>query len=283
MNTLLHKRDQLWFVIWIGGLSTLWVWDSFFLNRPAFERLQEASLNTFAIALEVIVLTALTGWISGVVLARTENSRWHFVYLIATFFFNLIRSVPQIVGILIGYAIVTALIQQGILKSNLAIFLSLGATIALFIFLELTDLIRERIAFFKKRDFYNAMLTCGISEGRIINREILFKNSLSHIFNKLISVFGITIFLQCSIDFIVSVGLSTAISAVNFPVTLGNQLAKIDSKQDILAIGHTLTSPSYFPQLFLQHLQGISVAFVIVFSLLCIYKIANGFAERMEL
>ena len=211
------------------------------------------------------MLTAMTGWISGVLLARTENSRWHFIYLIVTFFFNLIRSVPQIVGILIGYAIVTALIQQGILKTNLAIFLSLGVTITLFIFLELTDLIRERIAFFKKRDFYNAMLTCGISEGRIINREILFKNSLSHIFNKLISVFGITIFLQCSIDFIVSVGLSTAISAVNFPATLGNQLAKIDSKQDILAIGHTLTSPSYFPQLFLQHLQGISVAFVIVF------------------
>ena len=47
MKTLFQKRDQLWFVIWIGGLSVLWVWDSFFLNRPAFERLQEASFNTF--------------------------------------------------------------------------------------------------------------------------------------------------------------------------------------------------------------------------------------------
>ncbi|RMF56578.1 MAG: hypothetical protein D6748_13145, partial [Calditrichaeota bacterium] len=87
----------------------------------------------------------------------------------------------------------------------------------------------------------------------------------------------------CSIDFIISVGLSTEVSSVNLPVTLGSLLAKIDSKQDILAIGHTLMNPGYIGNLFFEHLQGITVAFLIVFSLICMYKISNGFAERYDI
>ena len=38
-----------------------------------------------------------------------------------------------------------------------------------------------------------------------------------------------------------------------------------------------------FPQLFLKHLQGITVSFLLVFSLLSIYKIAGGYTERHRL
>ena len=127
------------------------------------------------------------------------------------------------------------------------------------------------------------MRVCGISENRIINYDILRKNSSIHILNKLIAIFGSAIFLQCTIDFIISVGLSTQISSVNLPTTLGSLLAKIDSKQDILAIGNTLTNPGYFSHIFFEHLQGVTVAFLIVFSLLCIYKISNGYTERNHL
>ena len=118
---------------------------------------------------------------------------------------------------------------------------------------------------------------------RIINRDILWKNSRLHIFNKLISVFGMAVFLQCSVDFVISVGLSTQVNTVDLPTTLGGVLAHIESKQDILAIGHTLTHPFYFGNLFFQHLQGITTALLIVVSLLCIHNIANGFAERHRL
>ena len=155
--------------------------------------------------------------------------------------------------------------------------------ISLFIFSEVVDLIRERIDHFKKLDFYNAMKVCGISENRIINFDILRKNSRIHILNKLIAIFGSAIFLQCTIDFIISVGLSTQISSVSLPTTLGSLLAKIDSKQDILAIGTTLTNPAYFSHIFFEHLQGITVALLIVVTLLCIYKISNGYAERNRL
>lgn len=280
---LYRHKDSLWFVIWISGLLMLLIWDILFLNRPALRQIAQGFFNTVMIALLVIAISLLMAWIITLLLYISEQKRAPVVYLILTFILNLIRSIPQIIGILIGFMIITGLIYEKILSGSFSIILSIAFTIALFVFQELVDLMRERIAFFKKSDFFNAMRVCGIHEQRIINRDILLKSSRIHIFNKIISLFGMTIFLLCSIDFILSVGLSTDVSAVNLPVTLGSLLSKIDSKQDILAIGITLTDPSYAGALFFDHLQGITVAFLIVFSLLCIYKIANGFARRFHL
>jgi hypothetical protein len=77
--------------------------------------------------------------------------------------------------------------------------------------------------------------------------------------------------------------LSTDVSLSNFPVTLGSLLAKLDSKQDILAIGSALSRIANAQSLFFEHLQGVSIVFVIVFSLLCIYKISNGLVKRYHL
>ncbi len=284
VNRLYREKDKLWLLLWLAGLTGLGIWDALFLNAPAFARLQTGFVNTLVIAILVICLTLVLGWSVGVGGYFWDQWRNRIPYLTLTFFLNLIRSIPQIVGILIGYVLITLGMQQGLsTPGGSAVIFQIALTISLFVFLELVDLIRERIEYFKQRDFYNAMRVCGISEGRIINREILWKNSLAHIFNKLISIFGATIFLLCSIDFIISVGLTTEVSSVNLPVTLGSLLAKIDSKQDVLAIGYTLTHPGYVRNLFFKHLQGISVAFLIVFTLLCIYKISNGFARRHEL
>jgi ABC-type dipeptide/oligopeptide/nickel transport system permease subunit len=154
---------------------------------------------------------------------------------------------------------------------------------SIFIFNEVADLITERISYYRRLDFFDAMRVCGISEWTIINSDIILKNSHLHIVNKLISVFGVAVFLQCSVDFIISVGLSSQVSSVNLPATLGSLLAKIDSKQDILAIGYTLTHPTYVFNLFFKHLQGISPAFLLVFTLLCMFNIANRYAERHHL
>jgi len=276
-------RDTLWAGIWLFGMTLLWLWDFLFLNKPAFEQVQEGFLNTLIIAGCTILLSLLLGWLSGVALYFLEKQRFQVPYLIAGFFVNLLRSIPQIVGVLMGYVLITLMLEHRWITSEWSVLLLISFTISLFVFLELSDLVRERIAYFRQRDFFSAMLVCGIKESRIVNREVLWKNSLQHIFNKLISIFGVTIFLQCSVDFIVSVGLSSNVSSLNFPTTLGSLLAKIDSKQDILAISHTLWNPGYIGNLFFEHLQGVTVAFIIVFTLLCIYKIANGFAARHEL
>ena len=127
------------------------------------------------------------------------------------------------------------------------------------------------------------MRVCGIPDRRIVNFDILWKNSRLHILNKLIAVLGYAVFLQCSVDFIISVGLSTDVNEVTLPPTLGSLLATIDSKQDILAVGYTLTHPLYAGNLLFEHLQGITVAFLIVFSLFSIHAIAKGYAERNRL
>lgn len=277
------SRDRLWLFIWLGGLGMLWGWDKLFLNPPALAKVQAAFLNTFIIAGLVVASSLVLGWVVTLALHFLEQHRPPVAYLILTFLLNIIRSIPQIVGILIGYVILALLSKAGVIRSPVVIILLMAGVITLFVFLEVVDLLRERIAYFRRLDFYNAMLVCGIRESRIINREILWKNSPAHILNKLISLFGMTIFLQCSIDFIVSVGLSTYLTAVDLPITLGNLLARIDSKQDILAIGHTLTHPAYAPRLLFQHLQGVSVAFIIVFSLVCLFKISDHYARRREL
>ena len=279
---LYHQKDWLWFTVWMGGLFLIWSWNLFFLNTPALYQLVSGFINTLIISFMVIVFSAFLGW-STILLDHWLNQHFPKGQIILIFFINLIRSIPQIVGILIGYVLLTILIQSQILKGDILILVGMAFIIAVFVFLEIFDLLKERIAHFRRLDFFNAMLVCGIKERYIINREIILRSSLLHVINKLIALFGAAIFLLCSVDFIISVGLSTEVSAVDLPITLGSLLAKIDSKQDILAIGHSLTHWDYAVRLPFEHLQGITVAFLIVFTLLCMYQITNGYARRVRL
>ncbi len=278
----LHK-DKLWFFLWLTAILVLGVWDYLFLNKPALKQVIKGFINTFTISFLVIIFTLLLGWLATICLSSMQSKNNKTGYLFLTFILNIIRSIPQIVGVLFGYIWISYLCDKGFLHSNIVVFPILASIMSLFIFIEIVDLMRERIDYYKKLDFFNAMLVCGISESRIINFDILWKNSRIHILNKLISVFGIAVFLQCSVDFIISVGLSTDVNPVNLPITLGSLLAKIDSKQDILAIGHTLTHPGYIGNMFFEHLQGLTVSFLIVFTLMSIFNISNGYAERHRL
>jgi ABC-type amino acid transport system permease subunit len=277
------KKDLRWTITWLATTAALGIWDILFLNKPALKLVVAGFFNTVVIAALVIVFTLALGWCAAMGLHYSRKSKNKTGFLLLNFMFNLIRSVPQVVGVLFGYIGVGMLIRQGAIHSGAAIFPLLALCMSVFIFLELTDCMRERIEHYQKLDFYNAMRVCGISEHRIINFNILWKNSRIHIFNKVISILGIAVFLQCSVDFIISVGLSTKANEVTLPNTLGSLLANIDSKQDILAVGNTIMHPGYASHLFFEHLQGVTVAFLIVFSLLCIYHIANGYAERHRL
>lgn len=278
-NYFTLARDQLWFYFWVSGIFIIWLWNYFFLNAPARHQVETAFFNMIIISVLVIIFSV----IFALVYTLWQQFSKLPLQLTGRFIINLLRSIPQIVGILIGYVLLTILIQNETVQNEIAISAVIALILSIFIFPELSDLLSERIEFFKKSDFYNAMIVCGISKSHIILREILFRNSAHHITNKLISIFGMAIFLQCSIDFIISVGLSTEVSSVNFPVTLGSLLAKIDSKQDILAIGYAITHWSHIDNLFFEHLQGITVAFLIVFTLLCLHHISNGYARRHRL
>jgi ABC-type methionine transport system permease subunit len=275
--------DWVWLGIWVGGIGTLLLWDVFFLNAPALHLLLTALGNTLLAGTLVVLFALVLGWMSGTSLFVAERRGRRVTYFTVSFLVNIVRSVPQIVGMLAGYVVLTLIMERsgGIGASTLLFWMSVIT--AGVVFSDVTDLIRARVAQYAALDFYPAMLCSGVREGRIINIEILWKNSRAHLVHVMMSIFGMAIFLQCSIDFVLSVGLSTDVSAVNFPVTLGSLLATLDSKQDILAIGTAMTDPSYIGFLFTRHLQGVSVAFAITFTLLCVHQITDGIVRRHRL
>jgi len=287
MNDFFQKQwkhpDTRWTIIWLTGLSLLFLWDGFFLNTPALLKLLSGFMNTLWIALLVSGCALLMAWLQTNALHFLNREGWRGTAFAFTFITNILRSIPQIVGVLFAYILLGRSIEHGVLTS---VFLSvplMAFSMSLFVFIEMADMMRDRINHFETSEFTNAMRVCGISEWRIINFDILCKNTQAHIQNKLIAIFGMALFLQCSVDFIISVGLSTEVNAVNLPTTLGSLLAKVDSKQDILAIGYTVSHPFYAPHLLFTHLQGIGTAFLIVFNLLCLNRINRGFTERRGL
>jgi ABC-type methionine transport system permease subunit len=283
LQVLRERKDVRWGVLWLCGMAGVWLWDIFFLNPLAYTLLRSAIMNTFFGASAAVVFSLSLGWATGVSLHFLDERRSRGPHLALMFILNLLRSIPQIVGLLIGYVLLTGMISQGLLQSHSSQILWMAFVISLFCSLEVTDLVSERIAYYCLSDYFHAMLCCGMKESRIINVDILWKSSRSHFLHKLVSLFGVAILMQCSIDFIISVGLSNDVSLSNFPVTLGSILAKLDSKQDILAMGSILMDASYIPTILFQHLQGVSVAFVLVFTLVCIYQISDGLAKQYEL
>jgi ABC-type dipeptide/oligopeptide/nickel transport system permease subunit len=280
---LAERRDLLWGVLWLAGLALTWGWLGLYLNAPARSLVGDACVNTFAGAFAAVAVSLVIGWGTALFLHFLESSRRRSAYLAVSFLLNLLRSVPQIVGMLIGYVVITALTLNEVLASDTSRILATSLLTALLMFQEVVDLIRERIRHYESLEFVSALLVCGVPSRVIINREILLKNSVPNLVQKSVALYGRAIFLICSVDFIVSVGLSAEVSLSNLPVTLGSMLAKLDSKQDILAIGTALTDVRVIPTLFVEHLQGISVAFLIVYTILCAYRVANGLMERYRL
>jgi hypothetical protein len=282
-RALLRNEDTRWGLLWVGGLGLLFVWNAFFLNAPSFQRLQTAFVNSMIAGFAVVVLALGLGWLTGVSLYFLESRNRRTAYLGISFLLNLLRSIPQIVGVLVGYVILIVVLERAGISTPALHLGWMAVVTALVVFQEMSDVIRERIDFYRKLDFMPAMLCCGISERRIVNVEILLKNCGAHLVHKMVALFGSALFLQCSIDFIISVGLSTDVNLSNVPLTLGSMLARMDSKQDILAISTLFSSPAYLPRLFTVHLQGISVAGAIVFTLFSVYKVSNGIVKRLHL
>jgi ABC-type dipeptide/oligopeptide/nickel transport system permease subunit len=278
-----EQKDLLWAGLWLCGISCTAVWLALFLNAPARARVEAAFANTLLGALLVVMAALVLGWGIALALLTLERRHQRTTYLALTFTLNILRSVPQMVGMLVGYAFITALILRDALPSTVAQIMMTSLITALFVFQEVVDLIRERVKHYEQLEFVNALLVCGIPPLVIINREILLKNSMSHLIQKSVALFGRAIFLICSIDFIISVGLSTDVSLANLPATLGSMLASLDSKQDILVIGSVLSEPGMFASLFFEHLQGVSVAFLIVFTLFCVHRISTGLTDRYRL
>ncbi len=278
-SDLFEEQDKLWLFIFIAGLLILLIWDLFFLNSPALKALIISTINTFFMALLTVVFSFFSAW--GIVLLKHFFLRRNLT--VAAYALDLaldfLESIPQVIWVLLAYFFAIIIVNL----SGFSLILFLIFIISFAFLNEVVEEMENRISHFQKSDFYNAMLVLGIDENKIINREILWSNSLAYLINKGVNIFASTIFLICSVDFIVSVGLTSNIALSNLPGTLGSLLGNLDSKQDILAMGNLLTNPLYISELVTKHLQGVSTAFVLIFTLVSSYKISNGLIKRKKL
>lgn len=273
---------QAWLLGWVAGLALLYGWNAIFLNAPDFAMLFLAlwrTLFTSGLAVGVAFFLALI-WI------HTEEwaSRNGYTFFKAGLaqLDDLIRTAPQIIGLLIGYTLMTIAIRSEHLMNPWSILTIMAVTLAVVMMHEWTELFRSRIAYYREKDLIPALRVCGIREGKIINRDILWYNSRTLILHKSVALFGTAFFLQSAMDFIVSVGLTSEIASSNFPATLGSILAKMNSKQDIMAIGIALTDFSMWPSLFTEHLLGISGALVVIWTLIAFFKAADVLGQKIR-
>ena len=161
---LYKKKDQLWIAIWILVLLFVFTWNAMFLNTPAFNKLITAFINSVTGGIIVVILSAGLGWAATMGSISTTGSNNKIVNIIVGFLLNFVRSIPQIIGILIGYIILTWMLIDETITSHTMQIIWMSLFISLFVFLEITDLLTERINHYRKTDFYNAMLACGMRE-----------------------------------------------------------------------------------------------------------------------
>ncbi len=270
-------------MLWIAGIAVTLVWNRFFLIRSDFILIETALVQSMMTSVLAVVLAAGMAWIWINLEEWARRNNINRFRTLMDVVYDVQKSAPQVIGLLIGYSLLTVLIRTETLRNTFWMMAWMSSCLALVTAAEFAELFRERIGFFRQKDFFPAMRVCGLSEFRIINRDILWYNSRAFLLQKGVSLFGVVLFLQCSIDFIISVGLANDISSANFPSSLGSVLARMSSKQDILAIGMSLADPSSVPALFTEHLMGISAAALLVWTLICIFQIAHELTQRSRL
>ncbi len=274
----LKDKFQLWVSIYLISFFAIFVWNLLFLNSSAFKMLSSAIFNTFVISLFAVLVSLLLGIFFA--FATEANFRFNSVIrFLVKFILDSINSIPQILLLLSSYVFLIIFFYNNELAQMLWLVFSLSIIYANDFFIEISN----RIQYFKKNEFYNASLILGISERKIIIKDILISNSKNHLLNRIILVFSSMIFLFSSVDFIISVGLSTNLSLAELPKTLGNILASLDSKQDILAISMLIKNPLYLSEILTTHLEGITAASILILTLISSYKISNSLIQKMKL
>ena len=274
--------DIRWMLWWATGVGACLGWSWWVLSTPAFDRLTEAAWLGLAMGILVMIFATAWGWVTCMITHFSLLRGRRVITESMSMLTDVIRSIPQIVGVLAVYLVVSFAVESDVLVSRTAISASIALGVSLFVFLEVYDLMSSRLNHFASNELFNALRVCGMSEFRIVNVEVLWRSSRVMILQKVASLLGVTFFLLCSVDFVLSVGLSTEVHPVNLPPTLGSVLARLDSKQDILALGMSISQPSLIPRLLDRHWQGLATAGLLIFTLIALHFIVRGLSNRVR-
>ncbi len=283
LKTTTHKiyssKEKLWSIIFVSFFLLLLVWNFIFLNNTALNKWLIATANTYLLASSATLLAFLFAKIFVDLNLRIFISQNKAASVANRLFLDFLRSIPQVIFLLGGYAIMIFYFSG----FSLINFIWLSFVISLVFLNDAYDEMQNRINFYRQTDFFNASLVAGIPLGKIVNRDILWRNSQPYLVNRAVNIFTASVFLLCSVDFIISVGLTNEINLASLPVTLGNVLANITAKEDILAVREIFVNPLYITELFTKHLEGISAAILLLLTLISGFKISNGLIEKNNL
>ena len=67
-RSLFQSPDVTWTILWLAGLTLVWIWLSLFLNEPARLLVRTAFIHTLTGAAIVVVTALLLGWQTGLIL-----------------------------------------------------------------------------------------------------------------------------------------------------------------------------------------------------------------------
>jgi len=164
---------KFWFRIMIVGLLLIYLWNAAFLYESGFKRWQAALFNSIFVSFVASLLSIFLGWFFSYYKYINEYLDKVVVSKTIIFFIDAIKSIPQVIGALTGYAILTNLTARDYNLSSFVLLILLSFILGLFLFVEAYDMFNERIAYYKDKDFISALRVLGMKESSIINKEIL--------------------------------------------------------------------------------------------------------------
>lgn len=137
-----------WLYIWIVGFSTIYFWCSQFLFDGSFSRLKEGLINSLIISVLSICFALFLAWIMVQFSFRYRENK--LVSAIILFFMNGLKSIPQIIGLLICYFLVVNSISS---KWSMIGYFSVAT--CFMIFKEMYDLMYNKLSVTGVRNLYN--------------------------------------------------------------------------------------------------------------------------------
>lgn len=261
-------RPFRWVIHYALLLITLLFWSLWQLNELDLIRLWRA----FGVSMLIPTLAVAMTIIASIGLIRLQLLDNSLIRLLIRLFRSGIGAIPQIILLLIGYTLIN---QWMITEPNLSHVTVMWLIALIFMLVSLPewlDFVDNLIAVSKREGFYEPMLTLGISELRIVFKDVLWTANRAAIFNKLTLMFGSIFFLDIAMDFIFTVGLTADVQIANFPTTLGQLLASVQSKTDLFSIGRDLPQPWNWNNLVTANLFGTSVTLLIIGTIVTFYR-----------
>ena len=175
------------------------------VGRSDFQQIASGARNSYYSSL-IAVVVALG---LGVLLGRASDYVWLDAVL-TNGYIELIETVPMLFILMVVFALFSdcsAALDSVAVKDMLRVVI-LGSALGVGFTPPVFRLVRQKILALKHEEFLNAAKAHGVSQGRIIWRHVIWKNSLTDLLLTSVQIWGFAILMEISLGYIFSIGAS---------------------------------------------------------------------------